>query len=318
MSAARTNKVKLNDQRSWWLKHRWLLLRRTTQFGVLGMFLLGPVAGIWIIKGNLNSSLTLGVLPLTDPFVLLQTWLAGRQFGSQAFLGALIVAVFYLLLGGRAYCAWVCPVNVITDFAHWMRRQLGLRGTTKINRNTRYWLLGASLLLATFAGYAAWELVNPVSVLHRGLIFGMGAGWLIILGVFLLDLAVSRRGWCGHLCPMGAFYSLLGSRSALRIRADKRDACDKCMDCFDVCPEPQVIRPALFGKKDGIGTLINEPNCTNCGRCIDVCSKEVFVLGSRFDQQRLTDKNLSDPNQAGITQAINLNSDNFEQEEAIT
>jgi ferredoxin-type protein NapH len=90
------------------------------------------------------------------------------------------------------------------------------------------------------------------------------------------------------------------------------------MDCFDVCPEPQVIRPALFGKKDGIGTLINEPNCTNCGRCIDVCSKEVFVLGSRFDQQRLTDKNLSDPNQAGITQAINLNSDNFEQEEAIT
>jgi ferredoxin-type protein NapH len=269
--------------RNWWPRHRFLLLRRMAQLGILGLFLLGPWAGIWIIKGNLNSSMTLDVLPLSDPFVLLQSLLAGLQFGTQAILGALIVSAFYFLLGGRAFCAWVCPVNMVTDLAHWLRIRLGLRGKTKIQRNTRYWLLAACFLLAAITGVAAWEFVNPVSVLHRGILFGMGAGWILILAVFIFDLAVSRRGWCGHLCPMGAFYSLLGSHSPVRVRAGNRQACDKCMDCFDVCPEPQVIRPALFGEKDGLGPVINEANCTNCGRCIDVCSKQVFAFGTRFN-----------------------------------
>jgi ferredoxin-type protein NapH len=53
------------------------------------------------------------------------------------------------------------------------------------------------------------------------------------------------------------------------------------MDCFAVCPEPQVIRPALKAI-DGTPPLILEANCTNCGRCIDVCSKDVFAFGTRF------------------------------------
>lgn len=269
--------------RNWWLGHRFLLLRRLAQFGVLGLFLLGPWAGIWIIKGNLNASLTLDLLPLTDPFVLLQSLLAGMQFGSQAILGALIVTAFWFLLGGRAFCAWLCPVNVVTDFAHWLRTRLGLKGKARIRRSARYWLLAASLALAAVTGMAAWELVNPVSILHRGIIFGMGAGWFLVLAVFIFDLAVSRRGWCGHLCPMGAFYSLIGSRSPLRVRAAGRRNCDRCMDCFEVCPEPQVINPALFGEKDGLGPVIKEANCTNCGRCIDVCSKRVFRFGTRWN-----------------------------------
>ncbi len=273
------------DERSWWLQNRWLLLRRLSQLGILALFMLGPLAGVWIIKGNLNASMTLGVLPLTDPLVLLQSWLADHHLGVQAAQGVLIVTVFYVLVGGRVYCAWVCPVNIVTDTAHWLRTRLRLGGNTRIHRDTRYWLLAVCLLLSALAGHVAWELVNPVSVLQRGLVFGMGAGWFIVLAVFLFDLAVSRRGWCGHLCPVGAFYSLLASRSPLRIRADDRDACNKCMDCFEVCPEPLVIRPALFGQKDGVGPVIDEANCTNCGRCIDVCSRRVFAFGTRFNNQ---------------------------------
>ena len=115
-----------------------------------------------------------------------------------------------------------------------------------------------------------------------GVIFGLGLGWLVLLAVFLLDLLVSRRAWCGHLCPMGAFYSLLALPSPLRVRADKRAQCDDCMDCFAVCPESQVIRPALKGDDKGIGPVITGINCTNCGRCIDVCARDVFRFGSRF------------------------------------
>jgi len=42
--------------RNWLVAHRWLLLRRMSQLGILGLFLLGPWAGIWIVKGNLTSS----------------------------------------------------------------------------------------------------------------------------------------------------------------------------------------------------------------------------------------------------------------------
>jgi ferredoxin-type protein NapH len=103
--------------------------------------------------------------------------------------------------------------------------------------------------------------------------------------VFLLDLFVTSRGWCAHVCPMGAFYSVLGSRSVLRVSATKRAACNDCMDCYKVCPEPQVIPAALKGEEKGIGPVILSANCTNCGRCIDVCSKDVFKFGTRFDNQ---------------------------------
>ncbi|MBZ0125302.1 MAG: 4Fe-4S binding protein, partial [Rhodocyclaceae bacterium] len=127
----------------------------------------------------------------------------------------------------------------------------------------------------------AWELANPVSMFHRGLIFGLGAAWAVILAVFLFDVFVMKDGWCGHLCPVGAFYSLIGKVSLVRTAAVKRAACNDCMDCFAVCPEPQVIRPALKGV-DGAGPVIADANCTNCGRCIDVCSKDVFAFGTRF------------------------------------
>lgn len=268
--------------KGWWPAHRWLLLRRASQLGILGSFLLGPWAGVWIVRGNLNASLTLDVLPLTDPYVLLQSLLAGHVPETAALLGATIIVTLYLLVGGRAYCAWVCPVNIVTDSAHWLRRRLGLSGGARLSNKVRYWLFGVTLLVSIAAGTIAWELVNPVSILHRGLIFGMGAGWVVILGIFLFDLLVSRRGWCGHLCPVGAFYSVIGRGSVLRISATRREQCNQCMDCTQVCPEPQVLKMPLFGADNGAGPTVVSPNCTNCGRCIDVCSRDVFRFGTRF------------------------------------
>ena len=262
--------------------NKWLLARRFSQLSILALFLVGPWFDIWPVKGNLSSSRILDVLPLTDPYVLIQSVFAGHGPESIAVTGALIVLVFYLLAGGRVYCSWVCPVNMVTDAAHWLRERTGISGASHLSRSTRYWLLAATFILASITGSIAWETVNPVSMLHRGLIFGMGIAWLVIAAVFLLDFLVSRRGWCGHLCPVGAFYSLLGFHSLVRVRADARARCDDCMDCFMVCPEQQVIRPALKGADAGIGPVINSLNCTNCGRCIDVCSKEVFHFGSRF------------------------------------
>lgn len=267
--------------------NRWLIARRASQCGLLALFLLGPLAGLWIVKGTLASSLTLGVLPLTDPYVLLQSLAAGHRPAAAALTGAAIVLAAYLAVGGRVYCAWVCPLNAVTDAAAWLRRRLGLAGGRTPPAALRYWLLGGTLLGSGLTGSLLWEWVNPVSMLHRGLLYGMGLAWALVAGVFLFDLVVARNGWCGHVCPVGAFYGVLGRAALVRVSAARRAACNDCGDCFAACPEPQVIAPALKGAA-GATPLVLAGACTNCGRCIDVCSKNVFRLTHRYDQRSET------------------------------
>src|SRR6266498_3635372 len=136
--------------------HKWLLLRRAAQFGILGLFLLGPLTGVWIVKGNLSSSMTFSVLPLTDPFVLAQSLAAGALPYRTALIGAVVVVAFYAVAGGRSFCAWVCPVNIVTDAAAWLRARLGIRNARAPSPATRYWLLGGTLVAAAATGTLAW------------------------------------------------------------------------------------------------------------------------------------------------------------------
>jgi len=274
------------ESKGWLAAHKWLLLRRASQLGVLALFMIGPWFGVWIIKGNLSSSLVLDVLPLTDPYIFLQMLATGflPAFSATVITGVIVLSAFYLLVGGRVFCAWVCPVNMVTDAASWTRRRFNIKSNHAPHANTRYWFLAGTFVASALTGTLAMEWVNPVSITHRGLFFGMGAGLWFLVALFLYDAFVATRGWCGHLCPMGALYSLLGKTALLRVAAPRRDDCDDCMDCFAVCPEPQVIRPAV--KKAGQESpVILDSRCTACGRCIDVCSKQVFRLTHRFDQR---------------------------------
>ena len=270
------------EEFGWLYAHRFLLLRRASQFFFFAIFLLGPWFGIWWFKGNLSGSMTFDFLPLNDPFITIQSFAALHWPETTALIGAVIVGVIYALIGGRVYCAWVCPINPVTDGAHWVHEKLGMQKGWQPKHNTRYWILATVIVVSAATGTIAWEFVNPISMLHRGLIFGMGFAWAFVVAVFVFDIFVSRRGWCGHLCPVGTFYGLLGTKSVLRISAVKRSECDDCMDCFAVCPEMHVISPALRGKDDDT-PLILSPDCTNCGRCIDVCAMDVFKFTHRFD-----------------------------------
>lgn len=267
--------------KGWLRANKWLLLRRLSQFSILSLFISGPLFDFWIIKGNMSSSLLFGVLPLSDPFVFLQTLFSAHLAETTLIVGALVVTAFYFLVGGRVYCSWVCPINVVTDFAEWVRRKFNIKSSLNFSRLSRYAFLISVLIAAAVTGVLAWELFNPVTMIQRELVFGMGFSWLLVLLIFILDTFISRRAWCGHLCPMGAFYSLIGRISLIKINAINRKKCDDCMDCFAVCPEPQVIKPALKGEERSMPVILSG-NCTNCGRCIDVCAKDVFTVSHKF------------------------------------
>lgn len=292
-------------------KEKYLFLRRIVQVGILTLFVLGnfallevrnhqdvgkmavlntydlKVEGVLLSKSNLSSILSgdlsfskvFETIPLSDPFATLQLFVAGGGLAFDVWLGALIVSLFYGVFAGRAYCGWVCPINLVVDLSAWLRRKLSIT-TSLLNlpRGFKYLVLALSLALSILFGVGAFEMINPVSMLSRGIVFGMGFGILGIVMIFLFDLCVLKNGFCGHICPIGATFSLIGKFSLLKVK-HKVQNCTKCMKCVEICPEKQVLD--MIGKKDA---RVTQMACIKCGRCIDVCSDNALsfsILGGK-------------------------------------
>ncbi|WP_104697814.1 MULTISPECIES: quinol dehydrogenase ferredoxin subunit NapH [unclassified Helicobacter] len=287
----------------WLAKNYYLILRRFTQISLLLLFVLANCSLITIsnqqhlvirgdiskfengernlaianpkkdlmpfsiLEGNLSGSKVFDLIPLSDPLAFMQIFLAGGAISIDLLIGFLIILLFYGFFLGRGYCAFVCPINLVTDFANFLRRKFHIENIRflAISRKTKFAVLFLALLLSLLFGVLAWEMISPISMLHRGIIFGMGSGFFGILVVFLFDLFMLKNGFCGHICPLGATYSLIGAKSFLKIE-HKVENCTKCMQCVRICPENQVLN--IVGKTSGLITGIA---CIKCGRCIEVC-----------------------------------------------
>ncbi|ELS9253862.1 TPA: quinol dehydrogenase ferredoxin subunit NapH [Vibrio parahaemolyticus] len=269
------------EKLGWWRAHRFLILRRLCQLTIIALFMAGPTLGV--LTGNLSSSMLLDTVPLSDPLIMLQALATGHIPEFNALLGVVIVVVFYAMLAPRAFCAWVCPLNIVTDLAAWLRRKLKIKASYRWSPVIRYWLIPVLMLGSALSGAILWTWLDPVAALHRGLVFGMGAGWVLIALVFVLDLLLVEHGWCGHLCPLGATYGVIGRKSLLRVTAVRREDCTKCMDCFYVCPEPEVLRQPL---KEGDRRVMDQ-SCISCGRCLDVCPEHVFEFKNRLNVKNI-------------------------------
>jgi len=259
---------------------KYLLARRVVQISILLLYFGANYYGWKMLSGDLSSSSILGIIPLSDPYAVLQMFVAGAVISSNILIGAVIIFLFYAVLGGRAFCSWVCPVNIITDAANWTRRKFGFDMVAKkqpSSRNLRYWVLIISLIISFFLGLTAFEFISPISMVHRGIVFGMGFGWAAIVILYLFDLFVLKNGWCGHICPLGGFYSIIGKFRLLKVKHDS-EACTGCMKCKIVCPEVQVLHMI-----DKVSVPVTSGECTNCGRCIDVCEDNALGFFLKVD-----------------------------------
>ncbi|OIP54850.1 MAG: quinol dehydrogenase ferredoxin subunit NapH [Helicobacteraceae bacterium CG2_30_36_10] len=265
-----------------WNSYRYLILRRFTQISLLVLYFGGNAWGWSVLRGNLSSSRIFDFIPMSDPYAALQMLAAGALLSVDLLIGAAVVTLFYLLIGGRAFCSWVCPVNMITDAANFLRTKIEinrLQGKQPASRDMRYWIFALSLVISFAMGIAAFEFISPISMVHRGIVFGLGFGWAAMLIIFLFDLFVLKNGWCGHICPLGGFYSLLGKFSLIRVLHSEEN-CTLCMKCKDVCPEHQVLH--MIGKES---LSVTSGECTNCGRCVEVCDDDALGFSIRKPAQ---------------------------------
>ncbi len=261
-----------------WSNYKYLILRRIVQIGLLFLYFAGNAWGWKILTGDLSSSSILQKVPLSDPFAVLQILATGATIGMNALVGAVIITLFYGLIGGRAFCSWVCPVNMVTDLANWLRRVFYLDKIERkvwASRNIRYYMLILALIVSFISGLAAFEIISPITILNRGVIFGFGAGVGFLVAIFLFDLFVLKNGWCGHVCPLGGMHALIGKFNLIRVKHNS-DNCTLCMKCKNVCPEVQVLN--MIGKRS---ESVSMAECTNCGRCVDVCDDDALKFGIR-------------------------------------
>ncbi len=233
--------------------------------------------------GSLSSVEIGGAVDVVDPFAALQVAFASRSFDPAWLLGALPVLIVYGLVRGRAFCGWVCPVNLLLELVDWLRGKLGIRVRERaVPRRAKVWVALAVLALSFITGVPVFEAVSPIGFVNKGLLFGSVAGLWTFVCVVVLELFWARRVWCRSLCPLGGFYQALGRAGLVNVRID-HGACVGCGACKKVCLcDPEILDRPVAGKD----AAVLAGDCMLCGRCVEACPVDALKISAGLDHYR--------------------------------
>ncbi|MDX8366852.1 quinol dehydrogenase ferredoxin subunit NapH [Cytobacillus sp. IB215665] len=259
--------------------HKWTVVRRLVQFGILLLFLsplfFVDIEGENFFFGSLSSSSFFGIV-LSDPFATLQVMLASKTFHLTFIGSALIILLFYVLIRGRVFCSWVCPVNTMLDFIDKIRLIIQLPDK-HMDRHLKVYLAGLILLLSLVISVPVFEVFSPIGFTMRNMLFTGGVGFWLLLFIMLFDLFISKRGWCRYICPLGGFYQAIGRVGMFRVKFD-HDLCTGCDRCRQVCfADPDILEPAINREEQ----YVSAGDCSLCGMCVDHCPTNALIIAMR-------------------------------------
>ena len=234
-------------------------------------------------------------LALLCPLGALTTMLASKMLVPRALI-SLAVAIVVIILVGRAFCSWVCPVPLVSKIPKLFQKpdsdkqkkketehaKAGCDSCTTCAEkrsaiDSRHIILGSALLSALIFGFPVFCFICPIgltiaTVLLVVQLFAVGeTTWtLLLVPTLLIVEVVFFRKWCSKICPLAAFMSLVSKFSiGFKPRIDKGKCIEtargkKCGICAKVCPERIDLRDL-----ENSYTPLNE--CTNCFLCVEKC-----------------------------------------------
>ncbi len=251
--------------------NRWRNRRWATLVAVNLLFVVSYYFDIQILEGALTASRFVG-FHMIDLNSALQVMLAHKHIIVNLVIGTGTVLVFWLLLGGRSFCSWVCPYHLLAEWAdklHVLLVREKLVTDQNMHRGLRsaFWVVFAVLAFAT--GYTVFESISPTGMLSRALIYGPGLALLWVLALLVFEVFFSRRAWCRYVCPIGLTYGVVGIFSPVRVKYTLQ-SCFHEGDCRKVCLVPHVLDPVIKGRAQDTEVAIG-PDCTRCGLCVDAC-----------------------------------------------
>ncbi len=223
------------------------------------------------------------------PIGALGTMIASKTIVPRAVV-SLVIAVVGIILLGRAFCAWACPVPL------WKRWRTALTPKKKGSKaakaaacrpgeepsNSRSIVLGGALLSAAIFGFPVFCLICPVG-LSFALVFILialfGSGdvtWsVVVIPVLIVLEVVVFRKWCSHICPISALMSLVGKLNrTFRPNANPNLCVEKngaaCGHCKQVCEMGIDPRHPEKGA--------NWSECTKCRECVISCPASAITM----------------------------------------
>ena len=278
----------------------------------------------WIVLVAAFLALTYGGwigIRLGDSLPTLSCWYVGESRGGDCFLwhvqhhlsghggpGYLVrsskpVLLFFFLLvlvAGKGWCGWICPLGFLMDVLDLLRRKLNFGYLTFSHRlrsrlaSIKWALLFISLaiplaclpyftrsplasdLAQPFCQLCPARYLAPLCVgdvkeiavnFRGGVSIAMTALGLSIAGLFLVGSLTKRRFWCAF-CPLGLVIGLCRKLSFLKLKKDCQ-ACTRCGICYHVCPlEIELIY------KERHRADVTYQDCILCMKCIEKCPED--------------------------------------------
>lgn len=241
-------------------------------------------------------------ISFTCPLGFLQMALASRNPLPQLWLSVALVVLFVILLG-RFFCAWVCPVALLRDVfrgpgglnSERGRRDgkdatIPLQAYSSANSSgalelspkgtiwasySRYAVLGGALLSSFLFGFPVFCAVCPIGLFFGSLfavsrlLFAKQPSLELLLFPALLGLELfALKSWCRSICPLGALLSIISTLNRSVRPTVQKDLCLASQGthyrvCKEVCPEEIDLR-----NNSGASYL---KDCTKCLECYEKC-----------------------------------------------
>lgn|GEM_PF-2927849 len=289
---------------------KYTIARRLLQITVLTLFTTQLLVSGIIIKGSLASSRildghipVLGRIEMMDFFAWLEQAAATHSPTMESVIAVAIVFLLYMVLLGRFFCGWVCPMDLL--FSLFERKVSSMRSPPlsrphKLGRIERLVpiammavYLGLSVLLGQpfFTSYSPVAATTKLGSILVGIVYnipgatiGLAMSWATLVGVALIVNIVAeyvfgvKRFWCRFVCPIGNIYGYIANKySPLRVKVLRPERCLGCNICSMACPMGIDLLEYIKSGKDVI-----DSRCFHCGRCVEVCPHHVLGLGFRL------------------------------------
>lgn len=273
-------------------------------------------AGFYLSTGiGTLSAIGWGDVSLLCPLGALATMLASKTVVPRAVVSLVVAAVAIVVLG-RAFCAWACPVPVVSKLR-------GLFGKDKdassgkteaiaaepaaaplsdhekalLSKTTgcascrekrgavdsRHFVLGGALLSAAVFGFPVFCLVCPIgltfaTILLVMLLFSNGdVTWsVVVIPALLLVEVVFFRKWCAKLCPLSALMSLVGKANRTFRPTIDDAACLETSKDVACGKCAAACGEGIDPRHPELGASWSE--CTKCRACADACPGHAITL----------------------------------------
>jgi len=216
------------------------------------------------------------------------------EFIKKTFYSNLILiggATFVVIFFGRIFCGWICALGTMQDIAGKAGKKLFKKRyqipekTDKVLRNVKYIVLIGIIYFTWKTGTLVINYMDPFTAYSH-----ISAGWEELLGEYLIGFGILvvmliaslfyERLFCRYVCPLGAYYAIIGRLSIFGIKRDSK-SCIDCKKCDKAC---------IAGLKVSAEQEIGASECMGCMECAMDCPTKKNSLTMSIGRKMVSEK----------------------------